>query len=135
MTRIDWKEYALKLADVAKLRSEDPYVQVGACALDHDHRVLGCAYNGVAPGKKVPHDFWDDRDARRPYMIHAETNLLSLFKRGEAKIVACTLLPCVSCAQSLAAYGVKEVVYSQEYDSKTHDILKFYGISLTQIKL
>lgn len=135
--RIDWKEYALKLADVAKLRSEDPYVQVGACALDHDYRVLGCAYNGLAPGKNVTQEFWEDRDARRPFMIHAETNLLSLFKRGDAKLVACTLLPCAACAQQLAAYQVKEVVYNDIYsrDTAAFDIFKFYDIKLTQIKL
>lgn len=135
--RIDWNEYALKLADVAKLRSEDPYMKVGACALDKDNRVLGCAYNGLAPGKNVPIEFWEDRDARRPFMIHAETNLLTLFKRGEASLVACTLLPCASCAQQLAAYQVKEVVYNEIYtrDTLAFDIFRFYNIKLTQIKL
>ncbi len=135
--RINWNEYALRLADVAKLRSEDPYMQVGACALDYDNRVLGCAYNGLAPGKIVTPEFWVDRDARRPFMIHAETNLLSLFNRGAAKIVACTLLPCSGCAQQLAAYQVKEVVYGEEYsrDTTAFDIFKFYNIKLTKITL
>ena len=137
MSRITWKEYALRMADVAKLRSEDPYMQVGACALSFDNRVLGCAYNGLAAGKDAPPRFWDDRDERRPYMIHAETNLLSLCKHGEVKLVACTLLPCMSCAQSLAAYGVKEVVFNEVYsrDVQAYKIFEFYNIELTQIKL
>lgn len=133
--RLSWQEYAIQLAHVAKLRSEDPYTQVGAVALASNHRVLGAAYNGLAPGKNVLPDFWEDRDARRPFMIHAETNLLSLCKQGEPYIVAITSTPCTSCAQALAAYGVKEVVYSQIYhnDPIGLDILKFYEIKLTHI--
>lgn len=135
--RIDWKEYALRLAEVAKLRSEDPYMQVGACALSEDNRVLGCGYNGLVSGKIVDPSFWNDRDLRRPFMIHAETNLLSLCKQGEIKLIASTLLPCTSCAQAIAAYGVKEVVFNEIYerDAKAIEIFDFYKIKLTQIKL
>jgi dCMP deaminase len=135
--RIDWKEYAMRLADVAKLRSEDAFQKVGAAALDFNNRVIALGYNGLAPGKNVDPSFWDDRDARRPYMIHAETNLLSMVTIGQARLVACTLLPCTSCAQQLAAKGVKEVVYGETYeqDQKSIDIFKFYNIELTQLKL
>lgn len=135
--RIDWKEYALRLAEVAKLRSEDPYMQVGACALSEDNRVIACGYNGLVQGKIVDPSFWQDRDLRRPFMIHAETNLLSLCKRGEVKLIASTLLPCTSCAQSIAAYGVKEVVFNEIYqrDAQAVEIFEFYKITLTQIKL
>lgn len=133
--RIDWKKYALNLANVAKERSEDPHKKVGCVALGHDHRVLGCSYNGLAPGKNVDDKFWEDRDARRPYMIHAEINLLSLFKRNECKILASTLLPCTSCAQAIAAWGVKEVVYNELYDKdqKSLNIFEFYNIPVIQL--
>ena len=101
--RLPWSEYALNLAEAASLRSEDPYVKVGACALDDSHRVLGVGYNGVASGKDTSYGFWENRDARRPFMIHAEVNCLSLFKRGECKILAVTLLPCSYCATMIAA--------------------------------
>lgn len=135
--RVSWEEYAMRLADVAKLRSEDPYRQVGACALGFNNRVLGVAYNGLAPGIDAPPGFWDDRNARLPFMIHAETNLLSLFKQGEAKLIACTLLPCTSCAQAICTYGIKEVVYNEMYerDPKSVEIFKFYNVKLTQFKV
>ena len=135
--RIGWSELALRLAKVAALRSEDPYIQVGACALDHSHRVIGVAYNGLAPGKKAPKNFWLDRDKRRPYMIHAETNLLSLIKRNECKILACTLLPCSCCAAMISAYGIKHVVFEEIYnrDKNALDIFKFNGIKCEQLKL
>ena len=113
--RITWEEYAIRIAETASLRSEDPYTKVGACALDYSNRVIGVAYNGLAPGVEVAEDFWKDRDKRRPFMIHAETNLLSLFKRGECKLLACTLLPCSACASMISAYGIKKVIYKDYY--------------------
>lgn len=123
------------LAKCASLRSEDPYHKVGACALSHDNRVLGLSYNGLQSGKKVRKEFWVNRDKRRPYMIHAETNLLSLFKRNECKILACTLLPCDYCARMIAAWNIPIVVYEEEYElaGSAKDIFKFYNIKVRKI--
>ena len=133
--RISWEEYALRLAEVASLRSPDKFVKVGACALDNTNRVIGVAYNGLSSGIEVPSEFWEDRDKRRPFMIHAEINLLSLFSRGKCRLLACTLLPCSSCASSIVAHGVKKVVYRDTYfrDEKALDIFKFNGIECTQL--
>jgi len=130
LMRISWSEYALLLADSASKRSEDPYRQVGACALGFDNRVLGVGYNGLAPGKVVDSRFWDDRDLRRVYMIHAEANCLSLFKHGECRLLAVTLLPCSSCATLIAGYGIKTVIYRDvyEFDDKALDIFDFYNV-------
>jgi len=133
--RISWEEYALRLAQTAALRSEDPYKKVGACALSYDNRVLGVSYNGLKSGKKVKKDFWYNREERRHYMIHAEANLLSLFKRNECKILACNLLPCENCAKLIAAWNIPTVVYNEEYNlaPKTKDILKFYNIKIVKL--
>lgn len=136
MSRLNWQRYALKLAETAALRSEDPYQQVGACALNKEHMVLGLGYNGLATGTNIEEEsFWKDRDYRRPYMIHAETNCLSLCKKGEVELLAATLLPCSYCATMIASYGVSEVVYKEEYerDCEAHEIFKFYKIELTKI--
>ena len=135
--RISWEEYALKIAQVASLRSPDPFKKVGACALDFNNRVIGAAYNGLAPGIVVDNSFWICRDQRRPYMIHAETNLLSLFKRGECRLLACTLLPCSSCANSIIAHGIQKVVYLEEYkhDNTALELFKFNNIICDQIHL
>lgn len=134
-SRISWEEYALRIAEVASLRSEDPFKKVGACALDANCRVIGVAYNGLASGRTVEESFWADRDKRRPYMIHAEANLLSLFRRGECELLACTLLPCSYCASMISAYSIKKVVYKETYvrDTKAINIFKFNGIECEQI--
>jgi len=130
MPRISWEEHALLLAWAATLRSEDPYMKVGASALGFHNEVLGVAYNGLAPGKIVSDNFWVDRNKRRPYMVHAEANLLARIKTNEAKIMAVTLQPCSCCAQSIVAHGIKKVVYTEKYDFDKGgiDILKFYEV-------
>ena len=137
MNRASWPEYALSLAQTAATRSEDPYHKVGACALAHDNKVLSLGYNGLAPNKNTKESFWEDRDARRPYMIHAEANCLSLFEAGKCKLLAVTLLPCSYCATMIAAYGISNVVYAEVYDRDTTalEIFKFYNINLENISL
>lgn len=132
--RLTIPEYAMALAHVASLRSEDPYRKVGAVAIDFDNRVIGTAYNGLAPGYDAAQDFWADRDERRKYMLHAEVNLCSLFTRGNVKLVACTTKPCTSCMQMLCAYGIKEVYYRDDYpESEADAIAGRYGISLVRL--
>jgi dCMP deaminase len=137
MSRINWDQYALELAKTASLRSEDLHRKVGACALSHDNRVLGVAYNGLKSGKTVDSFFWENRDKRRPFMIHAEANLLSLFARDSAKIIAVTLLPCSSCARLISAWNIEKVIYNEEYDNvealNTKDIFNFYDIELKKM--
>ena len=130
--RIDWYEYAMLLAFAAAKRSEDPHKAVGACALNKDKMVVGLGYNGLASGTDAPHGFWDNRDVRRKYMIHAETNCLSLCERGEVDLLAVTLLPCSYCATLIAAYGVNQVLYHEEYenDRAAHEIFRFYNIEM-----
>lgn len=134
MTRIPLPEYAMRLAYTAAMRSEDPYRQVGAVALDEDNRVIGTAYNGTMQGYVASKDFWKDRPGRKKFMLHAEINLCSLFKRGEAAMVACTTKPCTSCMQALCAHGVRTIYYCEDYPESEADIIaKHYNIQLIQI--
>ena len=134
MNRLPIPQYVMALAHVAALRSEDPYRKVGAAALDKDNRVIGTAYNGLFPGFDAPEGFWASRDERQKFMLHAEINLCSLFKRGEAKIVACTTMPCTSCMQALCAHGVKTIYYGEDYAaSQAPAIAEMYGVELIKV--
>ena len=132
--RISWEQYALSIAQTASSRSEDRYVKVGACALNSERMVVSVGYNGLASGKDVSYDFWRNRDHRRKFMIHAEVNCLSLFKKGEAEMLATTLLPCSSCATLIASYGISKVVYKDVYERDTQalEIFDFYNIECIQ---
>ena len=132
--RITIPAYAMALAHVASMRSEDPYRKVGAVAIDFANRVIGTAYNGLAPGFDPPPGFWDNRSSRQKYMLHAEVNLCSLFTRGTVKLVAVTTQPCTSCMQMLCAYGIEEVYFRDTYEpSEAAAIADIYGVKLIQL--
>lgn len=133
--RKSWYEHAMDIAETAMKRSEDPYRKVGACILGEENEVLSVAYNGLGSGKNVDELFWQDRNERLPFMIHAETNALARVKRGDGKIIACTLLPCSSCATNIVAHGIKTVLYKELYerDQKALEIFKFYNIECIKI--
>lgn len=132
--RISIPAYAMALAEVASLRSEDPFRKVGAVAIDFANRVIGTAYNGLAPGFNAPPGFWADRDARQKFMLHAEVNLCSLFTRGTVKLVAVTTKPCTSCMQMLCAYGIREIYYRDDYPASEADIIaEVYGVTLSRL--
>jgi dCMP deaminase len=132
MSRISWEEYALKLAETASLRSEDIYVQCGACILRHDNSVAGLGYNGSPPGYEID---WSDRDSRRPFVSHAERSALRYCKPGEGKLIAVTLSPCESCIMDIAMYGIKQVFFRDFYEKgeKSFEIAHKFDIKMVQI--
>jgi dCMP deaminase len=133
MSRINWREYAIELARVASLRSEDPYVKVGACVLRHDNSVAGLGYNGAPPGINID---WSDRDERRKRVIHAEVNALRYVSPGECSVIACTLLPCNDCLKTIASYGIKNVIFKDLYDldDSSMELAEEFDIDLIHAK-
>lgn len=139
-------EMAMQIALACEARSEDPFNRVGAVALTSDNRIIATAYNGLLPGIGFANlESWlfhqgviqdHVRDFRSPYMVHAEQNLCSLIKRGEATQCVTTLCPCPSCLLLLACHGIKNIVYLRPYERHNcSDVAKFYGITLTQFTL
>jgi dCMP deaminase len=129
MERLSWEEYALALARAASLRSEDPYVKVGACVLRHDNSVAGVGYNGAPSSLDID---WGDRDERRKRVIHAEINALRYTHPDECYLLACSLLPCNDCLKTIASYGIKKLVFGEEYDKdqSSLDLANEFGIEL-----
>lgn len=133
MSRISFIDAAINTAKVWSKRSEDIHQKVGVCILNKNGEVLSVGYNGLTKKYVVDKTFWADRDHRRDYVVHAEMNALSLIrKQDEPYIMATTLLPCSDCARNIACYGIKIVVYIDDYekDQKAKDIFKFYNINL-----
>lgn len=138
--------YAMELATAASKRSEDQYQKVGAIAFTQDNRVIATAYNGLLSGfeykdlpingpytKEEPEAKPYMRLSRLPFMVHAEQNLCSLIRRGEAILCVTTLCPCPSCLLLLAAHGITKIVYRDAYDRSgqlTLKIAQHYKIDL-----
>jgi dCMP deaminase len=131
--RPSWDEYGMLLARAAATRSPDPYVIVGAAAFRADHSVVSTGYNGAIAGIEID---WSDRDARRPYVVHAECNCLKYAKPNEVHYLYVTLSPCSGCLSLCAAYGVKEIVYGELYvrDTLAFETAKKFNIVLRQLE-
>lgn len=119
--RPSFEQWTMEIAHVVSQRSEDPYVQVGSVVATRDWRVLGVGYNGLPPGVNMPRDFWEDRDGRRPYMIHAEINALRGVTPTVGMRIISTHIPCASCMSVIGSYQVDTVVYQRDL-GEAHDM-------------
>lgn len=132
--RISWNEYALRLAEVAALRSQDPRTRVGCVLLRHDHTIASVGYNGAPSGVEID---WNNREEKHKRVIHSEINALRMIKPNECYLAAITHSPCNDCLKSLAAYGIKTIVYRTSYKGRDgfdpHQIAKEFGIELIQL--
>ena len=131
--RISFEEMAMEFARSASRRSEDPYKKVGCSILNKEGRVLSIGYNGLLSKQKINKKFWDNRDDRRKYMLHAETNALACISRYENPyLIACTLMPCPSCAINIVSHGIKKVIYLEDYNlvGSSKSIFNFYKVEL-----
>lgn len=114
--RLDWIKTAINLAhDIAKYRSEDPNIQVGACAIKHDSSII-LGYNGAPSGIDID---WSNREEKRKRVLHAEANVLNFVKPGEVNILAVTHLPCIDCLKIIKQKKIYTVYYN--------DILSHYN--------
>lgn len=129
--RISKIEYGLLQAVTASLRSEDPHTRVGCALENYSGRIIAIGYNGLKEKQLLHFSAEEDRDRKRSFFIHAETNSLSLVKKGEIKIAYLTHSPCASCCQNLAAHDVKMVFFLKEYAEDYKEILSSYEISCT----
>jgi len=136
--RISFEEMAINIAIECSKRSEDMHKKVGCCILNKEGKILSTGYNGLLPKVNKDEIFWKDRDHRRKFMIHAEVNALARINRDEKPyIAACTLLPCSSCALNIASYGIKKIIYIEDYslDQGSKEIFEFYEIDLLKLDI
>lgn len=124
------------LASGAITRSEDPYYQVGAAALNLDNSTAATGYNGLPPGVEID---WSDRDARRDFMIHAEVNCLNYVLPGQCGMIAVTTMPCPSCMALIGAKRIPLVLYDKIYktdptaEARTRRIAEKFKIKLQHV--
>ncbi|HXP62570.1 MAG TPA: hypothetical protein VN829_18870 [Dongiaceae bacterium] len=131
--RRSWEETALILAEtIAECRSQDPYVQVGACAVLQDNSV-SLGYNGPPPGVEID---WSERERRGPRIIHAEVNALRAVDPGQCKFLAVTMLPCRNCMTFIASKAIRKIVYREVYERDTlaFELAREFGIELVQLR-
>ena len=131
---MNWSEYALEIAFTVSKQSKDPWWKVGVCLLRHDNTVAAVGYNGFPAGMR---EDWADRDRRRVFVVHAEQNALRYVRPGECSLLATTLLPCNDCLKVVASYGIKKIVYAEDYenDLSSLELAEHFGIVIEKICL
>ena len=119
ITRPTWDEYFMATAVLVSSRSSCERLHVGCIVVStgrDPNRLVAAGYNGFLPG--TPHDS-KVRDGHEQATVHAEQNAVAdAAKRGvslQGTICYVTHYPCVNCAKILAAAGIEEVRYRNDY--------------------
>lgn len=114
MTRPSFDDLGLATAALWATRSADAKVQVGACLLDHNNRVVGVGYNGRAAGEPNERESMEQGQSG---FIHAEVNaLLAASWNGEAHTMYITHEPCATCARLIVnSRRIRRVVFRTPY--------------------
>jgi dCMP deaminase len=133
--RLNWDEYFMSIAVLASQRSPCERLHVGSVVVKNN-RLISMGYNGYISG--APH-ISRIQDNHEQSIIHSEVNALSdCAKRGvslEGAKIYVTHYPCIHCFRSLAACGIKEVVYLDNYNNNpvVQELANDSGILITQL--
>ena len=115
MNRPSWNEYFKEIVQITSKRSSCNRLQVG-CLLVKNNRIISQGYNGFLPG--LPHESII-RDNHEQATVHAEQNAISDCAKRGVSCIGCTAYithyPCINCFKILAASGIKEIRYINDY--------------------
>lgn len=133
--RLEWDEYFMSIAFLASCRSPCERLNVGAIIVKNN-RLISMGYNGYIQG--APH-ISRIQDNHEQSIIHSEINAISdCAKRGvslENSKIYITHYPCINCFRSIAACGIKEVIYLDDYNNNpiVKELATDSGITFKQL--
>jgi dCMP deaminase len=139
ITRPTWDEYFMATAVLVSSRSSCERLHVGCIVVStgrHPNRLVAAGYNGFLPG--TPHDS-KVRDGHEQATVHAEQNAVAdAAKRGvslQGTVCYVTHYPCVNCAKILAAAGIEEVRYRNDYknDPMVAELFAQAGVTVKKL--
>jgi len=115
--RLDWDEYFMSIALLASCRSPCERLHVGSVVVKNNH-IVSMGYNGFIAGASHISRVIDNHEQS---IIHSEINAISdCAKRGvslEGSKIYITHYPCINCFKSIAACGIKEIYYLNDYNN------------------
>lgn len=138
--RPSWDEYFMATAKLIASRSNCERLNVGCVIVTagtHRNRIVAAGYNGFLPG--APHDP-KPRDGHEQATVHAEQNAIADAARRGSSVEGCvayvTHYPCINCAKILAAAGIAEVRYRDDYhnDPLVAQLLGGSNVRITQLR-
>lgn len=137
--RPSWDEYFMATAVLLSTRSNCERLHVGCVIVtggDRKNRIVAAGYNGFLPG--TPH-VSRVRDGREQATVHAEQNAIADAARRGSSVEGCvayvTHYPCINCVKILAAAGIAEIRYRQDYnnDPLVAPMMADAGIKILQL--
>lgn len=109
--RPSWDTYLMNIARAASLRSPDTQTKVGCVIVNDKFQVLGTGYNGPMAAindNYVP----NSRPNKYDFFLHSEINgLANCTHKPEGGKAYITMRPCCVCLQTMAQFGIREVIY------------------------
>jgi dCMP deaminase len=121
--RVNWDEYFMSIALLASCRSPCNRLHVG-CVIVKDNRIISMGYNGFIAGAPHTSIIIDNHEQST---IHSEINAITdCAKRGvslNSSKIYITHFPCLNCFKSIAACGITEIIYNENYNN--NDIVYF----------
>lgn len=137
--RPSWDEYFMATATLIASRSNCERLNVGCVIVtagDRRNRIVAAGYNGWLPG--TPH-VSRVRDNHELSTVHAEQNAIADAARRGSSVEGCTAyvthFPCINCAKILAAAGIAEVKFHEDYnnDPLVAPILAEAGVKISKL--
>jgi dCMP deaminase len=137
--RPTWDEYFMATAKLMASRSNCERLHVGCVIVssgERKNRLIAAGYNGFLPG--TPH-VSRVRDNHEQATVHAEQNAIADAARRGSSVDGCTAYvthyPCINCAKILAAAGIAEIKYHEDYinDPLVVPILADVGVKLSKL--
>jgi dCMP deaminase len=137
--RPSWDEYFMATAALISSRSNCERLHVGCVIVtagDRKNRIVAAGYNGFLPGS--PHASLL-RDGHEQATVHAEQNAVADAARRGSSVEGCvayvTHYPCINCAKILAAAGLAEVKYREDYhnDPIVEELLAGAGVKILKL--
>lgn len=115
--RLNWDEYFMSIALLASYRSPCNRLNVGSVIVKNN-RLISMGYNGYIPGAPHTSRVFENHEQS---IIHSEINAITdCAKRGvslDGAKIYITHYPCINCFKSIAACGIKEVLYLDDYNN------------------
>lgn len=137
--RPSWDEYFMATAKLIASRSNCERLNVGCVIVtggERKNRIVAAGYNGYLPG--TPHAS-RVRDGHEQGTVHAEQNAIADAARRGSSVDNCvayvTHYPCINCAKILAASGIAEIKFHEDYknDPLVAPILADAGVKISKL--
>lgn len=115
--RLTWEQYFKELTALSAARSPCTRLKVG-CLLVKENRIVSQGYNGFLAG--CSHTSLV-RDGHEQATVHAEQNAVADCAKRGVNCHGCTAYithyPCLNCFKILAAAGINQIVYIDDYNN------------------